>query len=132
MDGKDELIIFSPYWGTCGFRIYDIRETSRKIQLKSISKEKLDQAIRLLIAPKEGVLLCWWRNSIYKYKILKNAARSIIKLKEVDNVWSEITDLFLSYTIVFQKVCKSQIFYFCNGTFKNEYLWNLHMNKSRK
>ena len=34
--------------------------------------------------------------------------------------------------IVFQKVCKSQIFYFCNGTFKNEYLWNLHMNKSRK
>ena len=99
VDGKDELIIFSPYWGTCGFRIYDIRETSRKIQLKSISKEKLDQAIRLLIAPKEGVLLCWWRNCIYKYKILKNAARSIIKLKEVDNVWSEITDLFLSYTI---------------------------------
>ena len=34
--------------------------------------------------------------------------------------------------IVFQKVCKSQIFYFCNGTIKNEYLWNLHMNKSRK
>lgn len=34
--------------------------------------------------------------------------------------------------IVFQKVCKSQIFYFCDATFKNEYLWNLHMNKSRK
>ena len=98
VDGKDELIIFSPYWGTCGFRIYDIQETSRKIQLKPISKKEFDRAERLLIASEEGFLLVWWRNCIYKYKILKNTARSIIKLKEVDNIWSEITHLFLSYT----------------------------------
>ena len=98
VDGKDELIIFSPYWGTCGFRIYDIQETSRKIQLKPISKKEFDRAERLLIASEEGFLLVWWRNCIYKYKILKNTARSIIKLKEVDNMWSEITHLFLSYT----------------------------------
>ena len=36
------------------------------------------------------------------------------------------------FGIVSQKVCKSQFFYFCNGTIKNELLWNLHMNKSRK
>lgn len=84
VDGKDELIIFSPYWGTCGFRIYDIQETSRKIQLKPISKKEFDRAERLLIASEEGFLLVWWRNCIYKYKILKNTARSIIKLKEVD------------------------------------------------
>jgi hypothetical protein len=34
--------------------------------------------------------------------------------------------------IVFQKVCKFRIDYFCNAIFKNELLWNLHMNKSRK
>ena len=34
--------------------------------------------------------------------------------------------------IVFPKVCKSQFYYFCNGNFKNDKLWNLHMNKSRK
>ena len=34
--------------------------------------------------------------------------------------------------IVFQKVCKSQFYYFCIGNFKNELLWNLHMNKFRK
>ena len=98
VDGKEELIIFSPYWGTCGFLIYDIQETSRKIQLKPISKKEFDRAERLLIASEEGSLLVWWRNCIYKYKILKNTARSIIKLKEVDNMWSEITHLFLSYT----------------------------------
>lgn len=99
MDGKDELIIFSPYWGTCGFRIYDIQETSRKLRLKSISKTNFDEARRLLIAPAEGFLLVWWRRCIYKYKILKNADYSIIKLKEVDNVWSESCDFFLSYTL---------------------------------
>ena len=36
------------------------------------------------------------------------------------------------YLIVFPKVCKSQFYYFCNGNFKNDKLWNLHMNKSRK
>ena len=36
------------------------------------------------------------------------------------------------FTIVFQKVCKSQFYYFCNGNFKNEKLWNLHMNKFLK
>ncbi len=80
-------------------RIYDIQETSRKIQLKTyLEKKEFDRAERLLIASEEGSLLVWWRNCIYKYKILKNTARSIIKLKEVDNMWSEITHLFLSYT----------------------------------
>ena len=37
-----------------------------------------------------------------------------------------------SSQIVFPKVCKSQFYYFCNGNFKNDKLWNLHMNKSRK
>ena len=37
-----------------------------------------------------------------------------------------------SVSIVFPKVCKSQFYYFCNGNFKNELLWNLHMNKFRK
>jgi hypothetical protein len=37
-----------------------------------------------------------------------------------------------SHLIVFQKVCKSHFYYFCNGSFKNDRLWNLHMNKFRK
>ncbi len=98
-DGQDELIIFSPYWGTCGFRIYDILETPQGIQLKSISGKDFDEARRLLIAPKEGSLLVWWRRCIYKYKILKNAACSITEFKKIDNVWSEQSDLFLSYTL---------------------------------
>ncbi len=36
------------------------------------------------------------------------------------------------FEIVFPKVCKSQFYYFCNGNVKNDKLWNLHMNKSRK
>ena len=50
----------------------------------------------------------------------------------IDDVNYFICRYLVCISIVFQKVCKSQIFYFCDATFKNEYLWNLHMNKSRK
>lgn len=71
MDGKDELIIFSPYWGTCGFRIYDIQETSRKTQLKPISKKEFDGARRLLIAPEKASSLSGGENVSINTKFLK-------------------------------------------------------------
>ena len=88
VDGKDELIIFSPYWGTCGFRIYDIRETPRDIRLKPVSKTDFDEARRLLVAPEEGVLLVWWRGCIVKFKMQKNADHSVSGFKYIDEVCS--------------------------------------------
>ena len=97
VDGQDELIIFAPFWGTCGFRIYDIQETPRKLRLKSISKTDFDHARILFIAPKEGVLLVWWRACIVKFKMQKNADHSISGFKYIDSVCSPGSDFFLSY-----------------------------------
>lgn len=100
VDGKDELIIFSPYWGTCGFRIYDIRETPRDIRLKPVSKTDFDEARRLLVAPEEGVLLVWWRGCIVKFKMQKNADHSVSGFKYIDEVCSPgPSDFFLTYTL---------------------------------
>ena len=99
VDGQDELIIFAPYYGTCGFRIYDIQETPRKLRLKSISKTDFDHARILFIAPKEGVLLVWWRAQICKFKILKNTAGSITKFKLIDHVNSESCDYFFAHIV---------------------------------
>ena len=100
VDGKDELIIFSPYWGTCGFRIYDIWETPRDIRLKPVSKTDFDEARRLLVAPEEGVLLVWWRGCIGNFKMQKNADHSVSGFKYIDEVCSPgPSDFFLTYTL---------------------------------
>lgn len=97
---QDELIIFSPYWGTCGFRIYDIRETPRAICLKPVSKTDFDEARLLFVAPEEGVLLVWWRGCIVKFKIQKNADHSVSGFKYIDAVYSPgPSDFFLTYIL---------------------------------
>ena len=57
-----------------------------------------------------------------------------VRADSVDEGSIGIVDYWGKYRlgIVFQKVCKSQFYYFCIGNFKNELLWNLHMNKFRK
>lgn len=100
VDGQDELIIFTPYHGTCGFRIYDIQETPRDICLKAVSETDFDEARRLLIAPEEGVLLVWWRGCIVKFKMQKNADHSVSGFKYIDAVNSPgPSDFFLTYTL---------------------------------